>query len=92
MSKVIATGSSVAVFFYIMVGVFGYALFAYDTETLGQLCLQNILLAPDLKDSVPFKVANFALLLSVICAAPLCVLPAKDTVEELFFKPKMTNC
>lgn len=33
-------------------------------------------------------VGHFALLFSVICAAPLCVLPQKDTIEELFFKPK----
>jgi amino acid permease len=31
-------------------------------------------------------------LFSVITAAPLCVLPSKDTIEELFFKEKgMTN-
>ena len=29
---------------------------------------------------------------SVITAAPLCVLPSKDTIEELFYKEKgMTN-
>lgn len=28
------------------------------------------------------------LLLAILCAAPLCVLPCKDTVEELWFKQK----
>ena len=28
---------------------------------------------------------------SIIAAAPLCVLPSKDTVEELFFKEKGMN-
>jgi amino acid permease len=30
MAKVLAMGSSVAVIFYIMVGVFGYATFVFD--------------------------------------------------------------
>jgi hypothetical protein len=37
------------------------------------------------------KVGCFALLFSIIAAAPLCVLPSKDTVEELFFKEKGMN-
>ena len=82
MAKVIAVGSSVAVLFYCMVGVFGYATFVYD---LGQLCSKNILQA-DFQGSIPIQLGNFALLFSVICAAPLCVLPSKDTVEELFYK------
>jgi hypothetical protein len=31
---------------------------------------------------------NYALLVSVIAAAPLCILPSKDTIEELFYKDK----
>jgi amino acid permease len=41
MAKVIGTGSSIAVIFYIMVGVFGYATFLEN----GQLCSKNILSA-----------------------------------------------
>jgi hypothetical protein len=82
MATVIAVGSSVAVIFYCMVGVFGYATFVMD---MGQLCSKNILQA-DFKGSVAIQLGNFALLFSVICAAPLCVLPSKDTVEELFYK------
>lgn len=82
MAKVIAVGSSVAVLFYIMVGVFGYATFVGN---LGQLCSKNILQA-DFKGSIPIQLGNFALLFSVMCATPLCVLPSKDTVEELFYK------
>jgi amino acid permease len=47
MAKVIAAGSTVAVLFYCMVGIFGYATFVYD---LGQLCIKNILEA-DFKKS-----------------------------------------
>jgi len=33
-------------------------------------------------------VGNFCLLFSVITAAPLCVLPSKDSIEELLYKDK----
>jgi amino acid permease len=36
-------------------------------------------------------IGNFSLLFSVITAAPLCVLPSKDSIEELFFKEKGMN-
>ena len=36
-------------------------------------------------------VGKFTLLFSVIAAAPLCVLPSKDTIEELFYKEKGMN-
>ena len=87
MGKIIAAGSSVAVAFYCLVGVFGYAVFAGDP---GALCSKNILTADSslFKSNPVIQVGNFALLFSVIAAAPLCVLPSKDTVEELFYKEK----
>jgi amino acid permease len=42
MATVIASGSTVAVLFYGMVGIFGYATFVDD---LGQLCSKNLLQA-----------------------------------------------
>ena len=42
MGKVIGYGSSVAVFFYCLVGIFGYAIFVND---LIELCPENILQA-----------------------------------------------
>lgn len=82
---VLGCGSGVAVLFYLMVGVFGYAIFAAP-EHMGELCSKNILDAASLEHSVPFKAGNFAILCSVLAAAPLCVLPTKDAVEELFYK------
>ena len=87
MSKVVGWGSTVAVIFYVMVGVFGYAMFA-DPQYLSQLCTKNILDPEQFTGNRTIMVGHFALLFSVICAAPLCVLPQKDTIEELFFKPK----
>lgn len=87
MGKVIAAGSSVAVAFYILVGIFGYAVFAQNPVAL---CSKNILTADSdaFKNNLVIQVGNFALLFSVMAAAPLCVLPSKDTVEELFYKEK----
>ena len=42
MGKVIGAGSSVAVFFYSLVGIFGYAIFVNNEEAL---CPKNILQA-----------------------------------------------
>ena len=84
MGKVIAGGTSFAIIVYIIVGIFGYAIFAQDP---GQLCVdKNILMAPKLRDSIPIEIGAFALLFAIICAAPLCVLPSKDTIEELLYK------
>ena len=90
MAKVISAGSSVAVLFYIMVGIFGYACFASTKDGVNQLfnlCAKNILQA-DFNGNVAIQIGNFALLFSVMAAAPLCVLPSKDTIEELFYKEK----
>ena len=91
-AMVLGCGSGVAVLFYLMVGIFGYAIFA-SPENLGELCTKNILDPAQLQANNSIKAGNFAILMSVLAAAPLCVLPSKDAVEELLYKPeKMTNC
>ena len=84
MAKVVSGGSMVAVLFYVMVGVFGYGTFVNDPN---QLCTKNILEA-DYQSNNAIQIGNFALLLSVMAAAPLVVLPCKDTIEELWYKEK----
>jgi len=84
MGKVIGAGSSVAVFFYSLVGIFGYAIFVNNEEAL---CPKNILQA-DFHGNKLIDIGNFCLLFSVITAAPLCVLPTKDSIEELMYKDK----
>lgn len=84
MSKVVTVGTSVAVLFYIMVGVSGYATFLAPPISK-ELCSKNILQA-DYKQNTAIQIGNFTLLFSVITAAPICVLPSKDTIEELFYK------
>ena len=87
MGIVIKDGTSVAVFFYTFIGIFGYATFAQD---MSQLCPKNILEA-DYQGNGLIQVANIALLLAIMAAAPLVVLPSKDTIEELFYKEKGMN-
>lgn len=87
MAKVVSSGCAVAVGLYILVGIFGYATFL-DPSISKNLCSKNILEA-DYSHNAVIGLGNFALLFSVMSAAPLCVLPAKDTVEELLFKEGM---
>lgn len=43
-------------------------------------------MAAGYRDSIPLEIGKFSLLFAIISAAPLCVLPSKDTIEELFYK------
>lgn len=91
MSKVVSTGSLLAVVFYILIGVFGYATFLAPPQST-QLCSKNILQA-NFKGNIAIAVSEFALLISQMAAAPLVLLPQKDTVEELYFKTAgMSKC
>mmetsp|Transcript_9468 Transcript_9468/g.12689 ORF Transcript_9468/g.12689 Transcript_9468/m.12689 type:complete len:184 (+) Transcript_9468:1042-1593(+) len=90
MSKVLMWGSSAAVFFYLVVGIFGYLTFnSMDEPAIEVLSAENILQAP-YKNAVPITVGNFALFFAILTAAPLCVLPAKDTVEEIYLQGART--
>ena len=89
MSKVLVLGTVGAVILYIIVGVWGYATFVNnpaDPNAESALADANILSAPYPKDVIPITIGNFALFFAIATAAPLCVLPAKDTVEEIVAK------
>lgn len=88
MSKVVYWGTFLAVVCYIMIGVFGYL--SFDLLPPKVLDAKNILLAP-YKNNMPILVANFAVLFAVITAAPLVILPTKDSVEELSYKNGMSK-
>jgi len=88
MSRVLIAGTMGAVVLYIIVGVWGYATFV-DYEPGGAaeaLKEANILQAPYPAGTVPITIGNFALFFAIATAAPLVVLPAKDTVEEIIAK------
>ena len=91
MSKVVSTGSALAVISYILIGLFGYATFA-DPSKIKQLCSKNILTA-NFEGNMAIHISEFALLFAQMVAAPLVLLPQKDTVEELYFKTDgMSKC
>lgn len=71
-----------------MIGIFGYLTF--DDKPAKVLDAKNILLAPYI-DNVSILVANFAVLFAVITAAPLVILPCKDSIEELMYKDGMNS-
>jgi amino acid permease len=89
MGKVIWRGSLAGVFLYASVGIFGYLTF---DDRPKELLKQNILLA-DYNHNIAVIIGQFTSFFSVYAAMPLLYLPAKETVEELFFggrrmKPK----
>lgn len=93
MSRVLVGGSTAAVVLYIIVGIFGYLTFVSYPGGGAQVALEdkNILEAPykptpESPQVIPILIGNFALFFAIATAAPLCVLPAKDTVEEIYSK------
>lgn len=86
MSRVVASGTVFVTFFYLMIGIFGYATFL-GPPINHELCSQNILSA-NFNGSKLMVLGNFALLLSVGLATPIDLLPCKNSIEDLFFKEK----
>lgn len=80
MDKVVLRGSSGAVILYTIVGIFGFWTFPDP----GQLDKKNILQAA-YGNNMFINIATLGLLFAIIAAAPLCILPAKDGVEELMY-------
>ncbi len=88
MSKVLMCGTIGAVVLYIIVGVWGYVTFVDYPGYTAEEALKdaNILEAPYPRSVTPILIGNFALFFAIATAAPLVVLPAKDTIEEIVAK------
>ncbi|CAI2361009.1 unnamed protein product [Moneuplotes crassus] len=83
MSIVMISGTTFATFLYIVVSICGYLEIVGDQAKIEALrANKSILEVPFDKPS--FKVAKIALMLTVACGTPLCVLPAKDAFEEIY--------
>lgn len=66
------------------IGIFGYTTFASDQ---GQLCThKNILMATGYQHSNLIHIAKIFMIISVITNIPICMLPCKNTIEELLYK------
>ena len=84
MQKVILYSSLSVVIMYVLVGSFGYLGLVGHYRGLSVLNSKNDILEVEY-DSIAFDIGIVALLLTVIAVTPLVILPAKDTVEDLFF-------
>ena len=86
--QVIFSGTALAAIIYITAGIFGYIAFADGTSVadLETYLGNNILSAPykvDGKTPIPIYIALFGMMIVVVFASPFCVLPTKDSIEEV---------
>mgnify|MGYP001626781333 CR=1 FL=1 len=78
-----------AAFAYIAAGIFGYIAFAEGSteEELDKMFSDNVLTAPyrdkDGNTPIPIYIALFGMMIVVVFATPFCVLPTKDSIEEV---------
>ena len=84
MHKVIFYGSGACVVMYILASTFGYLELVEQPEGLAILDKNSDILKIEYNNWT-FDVAIVALMLSVFAGSPLCVLPSKDTIEDLFY-------
>jgi amino acid permease len=82
MNKVVIRGTVIAVMMYVMTGIFGYLTFVKNTHVLET---ENILDAP-YGDNTAMMIGEIAQFFSVLTSYPLCVLPCKEAIEEMFWK------
>lgn len=80
--KVLWIGTGIATAVYIMTGMFGYLTFAMSPDVKAIMEEQNILKA-DYNGIAIVKICQLLMLVVVSFAAPFCVLPSKDSVEEI---------
>ena len=83
MWNVIIGATAIAVTCYILAGFFGYATFAAYPNVDAIMMKANILQAPYGSNDW-ILASQFLLLIGVVLASPLCLMPAKDTIEELY--------
>jgi amino acid permease len=82
MKKVLAFGTGLATIAYILCGMFGFITFAMNPDVCEIMEKQNILKA-DYQGNIVIKICLIGVLFVVLFAAPFCVLPTKDSLEEL---------
>ena len=83
MRTVMFWATGIAITCYILAGFFGFATFANYPDVDDIMEQENILNAP-YGGNGWILLSQFLLLIGIVLATPLCLLPCKDTVEELF--------
>lgn len=89
MKKVISIGSYGAVLMYILIAVAGYLTFVGRPDQLKILAKRQNILELDYRNNFYFEIALVALVFTVMTAGPLCMLPSKDTLEEIVYKDQI---
>ena len=84
MDKVVSRSTLIVIFLYFIVSIFGYLTVVGNEENLSVLIEKENLFEVNY-DNWFFKSSIFLLLFTVFAAAPIWVLPPKDTFEALFF-------
>lgn len=82
MDKILYMGTIMASVAYIMCGVFGYVTFSNHKNVEALMEKQNILECFP-TNMVIIKICQVGVLFMVLFASPFCVLPAKDSFEQL---------
>lgn len=88
MQRIIIIGTIAAIVVYLLAGIFGYVTFIGNPNLDAIMEKQNILEVDAYGNSIPIYVARFLMLLVVLFATPLCILPCKDSVEEMLWPGK----
>lgn len=83
MRGVLIVSTIIAAVAYSLAGFFGFATFASIPDVDAVMETQNILMAP-YEGNGWILAAQFLLIIGIVLATPLCLLPCKDTVEELW--------
>lgn len=88
MNTVLGLGTAITAVIYIVVGIFGWVTFTKNEFYTEIMEKQNILIADEYNgygNNKVMKACGFLILFVVLFASPFCVLPSKDSVEELMF-------
>ena len=83
MWRVVTYATLIACICYGFAGFFGYATFACNDDVDAIMNDENIFEAP-YQGNKFVLIGKIVLLAGVILASPLCLMPAKDTLEELY--------
>ena len=89
MQRVLLVATIIACTSYALAGFFGYATFADYADVADIMEKENILEAP-YGNNGWILAAQFLLPTGVILASPLCLMPVKDTIEELWLGQGVT--
>ena len=79
----------IAVVSYCLAGFFGYATFA-NYENVDEIMKEENILEAPYGSNGWIMAAHFLLLAGVILASPLCLMPVKDAIEELYLGSNQT--